>query len=71
MTELGLNKALEVIRQLENHEGPYYDKWLAAYTKSVRTRCKAIADHYRPTDSKKWSRWYQGMCSFIDHPPKG
>ncbi|GAI38061.1 unnamed protein product [marine sediment metagenome] len=57
--EDSVDRMLSEMRQLRDKKGPYYEKWLKNYRRSVTTHCRKIAKHY------KQSRWLQGMEGFL------
>jgi len=59
MIENSIDRFIEEVRQLQSRKGPYYDKWLKNYTKTVKEQCVKIADRYKQHYS------LQGMESFL------
>ncbi len=59
MIEDSMERMISEMVQLREKKGPYYNKWLKSYRRSVTTHCRKIAKHY------KQSLWLQGMEAFL------
>lgn len=59
MSTNGMERMFDVIKQLQNKEGPYYNQWLRCYREAVKNKCNG-ADN----------RWAQGVKSFLAYAEK-